>query len=153
MIVVSVSVSVLVVVLIVIVAVAYAVTYFRRTKGSYSTSSENRIQLPNYRPPMIALSTFSPTLEPLDEWEIERKDLRLLDVMGEGFFGVVLRGEMNHGSETPLTTQEQLNMSTRRDPSTRRQSSSLGQTRTLVACKMLKGKFGFYSIICKKNAN
>ncbi|XP_065841366.1 fibroblast growth factor receptor-like [Oscarella lobularis] len=134
-IVVSVGVSVLVVVLIVV----FAVVYVRREKRRYSTSAGKRMQLPNYRPPM-ALPLFDPTPEPPDEWEIRPEDLRLLDVMGEGFFGVVLRAEVSHRAETPLMTQKRLSMNLRRDPSMRRRSSTSRKIRTLVACKMLKEK-------------
>ncbi|XP_065841406.1 uncharacterized protein [Oscarella lobularis] len=134
-IVVSVGVSVLVVVLIVV----FAVVYVRLEKRRYSTAAEKRMQLPDYRPPM-ALPLFDPTSEPPDEWEIRPEDLRLLDVMGKGFFGVVLRAEVSHRAEAPLMTQKRLSMKLRRDPSMRRRSSTSRKIRTLVACKMLKEK-------------
>ncbi|XP_065838937.1 uncharacterized protein [Oscarella lobularis] len=72
--------------------------------------------LNSYRPPAIAPRHF--THKVCDSWEISPQNLVLLEKLGEGFFGVVLKAEMT------------------KQVSTVRRSKSF--RRKVVACKMLK---------------
>ena len=63
----------------------------------------------------------------VDEWEINRGDVMLLDKIGEGFFGVVRQGYLYH-AESKETFRSELKCDDNDD-----------ENKTLVACKMLKG--------------
>ena len=70
--------------------------------------------------------------KPPDEWEIDRSNLMLLEKIGEGFFGVVLKAHVFH--KKPSESQRWM---VRRI----RTGSNIDgdETKSVVACKMLKG--------------
>lgn len=68
----------------------------------------------------------------VDEWEISRGDVLLLDKIGEGFFGVVRKGYL-YQAESKNTFQSELKRGDNDD-----------ENKTLVACKMLKGIQSFF---------
>ena len=71
-----------------------------------------------------------------DAWEIKPDEMTLLDVIGEGFFGVVLKAEISR--MRPLSTsRRKMSLDDHRLLSRRR--SSERKIKTIVACKMLKG--------------
>ena len=65
-------------------------------------------------------------VEPPDEWEVNAGDMTLLEKLGNGFFGVVHRAYLYHSpSSSPRRHGKAKN--------------SLGDQKSVVACKMLKG--------------
>ena len=65
----------------------------------------------------------------IDDWEVSRGDLTLLERIGEGFFGVVVKAVLYHNPSNRLNTQ---------CGPVRRQSGD-NEYKSIVACKMLKG--------------
>ena len=79
-------------------------------------------------------------VKPLDEWEIDRGDLMLLERIGEGFFGVVLKAQVFH--RQPLESQRWMVRRSRTGSDV-----SGDETKSIVACKMLKGNVTFLNLI------
>ena len=67
-------------------------------------------------------------IELRDDWEIRRGDVYMLDKIGQGAFGVVLKAQLYCKS---------LPRSSLRDPD--------GENKRIVACKMVKGRPLFYA--------
>ena len=65
--------------------------------------------------------------EPSDEWEVNFGDMTLLEKLGEGFFGVVYRAYLYHNQSRRFSLQA------------RKDRNFLGDDKSIVACKMLKG--------------
>jgi hypothetical protein len=93
----------------------------------------NQLELDTFRPPVLPPAPFNVDEEP-DEWEIEADNLNLLEVLGEGFFGIVLKAEVYHYG--PPATSDNV-----RPLGTLCGSEAKGKMdKTVVACKMLKGE-------------
>ena len=74
------------------------------------------------------LNTFgSDFAEPSDEWEINSGNMSLLEKLGDGFFGVVYKAYLYHSPSGRLSRLD------------RKERNSLGDEKSVVACKMLKG--------------
>ena len=119
-------------VLFVLLIVVVAVVCVRRERRR-AAKSRRRLQALN--PP--SSDSVEPAIKPLDdEWEIDRGDLMLLEKIGEGFFGVVLKAKVFH--RQPLESQRWM---VRRS----RTGTNIGgnETKSIVACKMLKGNVTF----------
>ena len=79
------------------------------------------------RKALLRGSLLGPDLvEPPDEWEVNAGDMTLLEKLGNGFFGVVHRAYLYHSPSS---------RSRRRGKA----KNSLGDQKSVVACKMLKG--------------
>ena len=131
--------SLLFVLLIVIVAAAYV----HREKRRY-TQRSRVFELSKYKPPVLTPPVFNP-VNPPDEWELDPDDVTLLEVIGEGFFGVVLKAQVFHKPSPRWMVRSRMNSSVRSNSSRRRSSRSSSvdgkQTiKSVVACKMLKGE-------------
>ena len=94
----------------------------------------NQLELDTFHPPVLPPVVFNSNEEP-DEWEIEADNLNLLEILGEGFFGIVLKAEVYHhgppvtpGSVRPLGTLNGIGAKGKME-------------KTIVACKMLKGEY------------
>ncbi|XP_065844331.1 uncharacterized protein [Oscarella lobularis] len=73
------------------------------------------------------LNTFgSDFAEPSDEWEINSGNMSLLEKLGDGFFGVVYKAYLYHSPSGRLSRLD------------RKERNSLGDEKSVVACKMLK---------------
>ena len=68
-----------------------------------------------------------PTDEPTDKWEVNSGDIALLEKLGDGFFGVAYKAYLYHSPSRPMSMLAQ------------KESNSLGDKKSVVACKMLKG--------------
>ncbi|XP_065844670.1 uncharacterized protein [Oscarella lobularis] len=64
--------------------------------------------------------------EPSDEWEVNSGDMTLLEKLGGGFFGVVYKAYLYHSPSGRMSMLA------------RKERSSFGDEKSVVACKMLK---------------
>ncbi|XP_065840047.1 uncharacterized protein [Oscarella lobularis] len=77
-----------------------------------------------------------------DDWEINRGDIFLLEQIGQGAFGVVLKAHLYHLSSPRSSTPSSRRSSRRSKQSSIRSqlgSDPDGEEKSIVACKMLKG--------------
>ncbi|XP_065840044.1 uncharacterized protein [Oscarella lobularis] len=75
------------------------------------------------------------SLQLRDNWEINRGDVFLLETIGQGAFGVVLKAHLYHQSSPRSPTRTSMRSSIR----SRFRSDPDGKKKSIVACKMLKG--------------
>ena len=68
-------------------------------------------------------------VEPPDEWEVSSGDMTLLEKLGDGFFGVVHKAYL-YRRPSRNTAKIAAN-----------ETSSFGNEKSVVACKMLKSNF------------
>jgi hypothetical protein len=104
----------------------------RRQKHKYHVC---QLELSSYHPPRlpaIGLDGSKP-----DEWEVEPCNLNMMDVLGEGFFGVVVKGEIYHNGP-PITATNVRPLGTLSQGQRKKKVSHARMEKTIVACKMLK---------------
>ena len=119
------------------IVVIVAVACVRRQKQGYRTRV-HQLELATYRPPHLAPGV--DLTEPPDEWELNPENLTLLEVLGEGYFGVVLKGEIVRGVEPTPSTPRRLNSARGLRHTSVHSRGSTSKVKTIVACKMLKRK-------------
>ncbi|XP_065826081.1 uncharacterized protein [Oscarella lobularis] len=117
------------------IVVIVAVACVRRQKQGYRTRV-HQLELATYRPPHLAPGV--DLTEPPDEWELNPENLTLLEVLGEGYFGVVLKGEIVRGVEPTPSTPRRLNSARGLRHTSVHSRGSTSKVKTIVACKMLK---------------
>ncbi|XP_065826077.1 uncharacterized protein [Oscarella lobularis] len=128
---------VVVLVVVIVIVVIVSVLCVGREKKQYEERI-HQLELATYHPPHLA-PCFNPS-EPPDEWEIDPENLNLLEVLGEGFFGIVLKGEVMHNApanESP-STPRRLGSLSGIHSTAMRSKGSVATVKTVVACKMLK---------------
>lgn len=132
-------------VLLITLIVIIAFIAIRREKRKYQYRLSQQLELDSFHPPVLPPIDFDPEEEP-DEWEICSENLTLLDTVGEGFFGIVLKGQVCH-SGPPITTNNVQPLGTLCHGKGRKRlfGHDKMETMTVVACKMLKGESVFRS--------
>jgi hypothetical protein len=112
----------------------------RRQKHKYHVC---QLELSSYHPPRlpaIGLDGSKP-----DEWEVEPCNLNMMDVLGEGFFGVVVKGEIYHNGP-PITATNVRPLGTLSQGQRKKKVSHARMEKTIVACKMLKGESRYFPV-------
>ena len=96
-----------------------------------------RLELDSFHPPHLPAIGFDGTKP--DQWEVEPCNLNIMDVLGEGFFGVVVKGEVYHnGPPATATTLRPLGILSQGQRKKKVRHAKMEMT--VVACKMLKGE-------------
>lgn len=106
----------------------------------------------------VALRRYVPR-EPPDGWEVDPTRINIVELLGEGFFGVVVKAEvLSRAVSSPTTRPQDIAYTVEghrpRSVSTARAllsstsfSSAFGGRKTLVAIKMLKGRIVYLSVL------
>jgi hypothetical protein len=96
----------------------------------------SQLKLEAFQPPVLP-PVLGQAEEP-DEWEIDPGNLNLLQVLGEGFLGIVLKGEVYHYGP-PITATEVRPLGTIPQGEMKGRAGTVKMEKSVVACKMLKG--------------